>query len=140
VSGVAAWILILRRNNFRLPAPLAISSLLALSFLSLYHSVPDATILTLALCWAIPTEHRAWTRIKTMTCLLFLLLMLPGHSALMRLRPYIGSSIATALWWNLFVTRYFVWLLLALNIVLLFGLWDSAKKMHEFRNEEKIDG
>jgi hypothetical protein len=133
VSGVTAWILILRLNRFRIPASLAISSLLALSFLSLYHSVPDATILTLALCWAIPTEHQAWTRIEILTCALFLLLMLPGHSLLMRLSPHLDGSITTAWWWNLFVTRYFVWLLLALNIVLFFGLWDSARSRHESR-------
>jgi hypothetical protein len=133
VSGLAIWILLLWRTNFRISAPLAISSLLALSFLSLYHSVSDATILTLALCWAIPGEHQPWTRIKIVTCVLFLLMMLPGHSALMRLSPHIGASITMAWWWNLFVARYFVWLLLALSVVLLFGLWDSARSGHESR-------
>lgn len=139
VSGVAVWILMLRRTNFRIPAPLAISSLLALSFLSFYHSVSDATILTLALCWAIPAEHQSWTRIRIVTCVLFLLMMLPGHSALMRLSPHIGASITTAWWWNLFVARYFVWLLLALNVVLLFGLWDSARSIHESGHEKMAD-
>jgi hypothetical protein len=126
VSGFALWILILWRARFRISVPLAISSLLALSFLSLYHSVSDATILTLALCWAVE-ERQPWTQTKIVTCVLFLLLMLPGHSALMRLSPHIGSSITTAWWWNLFVARYFVWLLLALNVVLLIGLWESAR-------------
>jgi hypothetical protein len=139
VSGVAVWTLMLWRTNFRIPAPLAISSLLALSFLSFYHSVSDATILTLALCWAIPAEHQSWTRIRIVTCVLFLLMMLPGHSALMRLSPHIGASITTAWWWNLFVARYFVWLLLALNVVLLFGLWDSARSIHESGHEKMAD-
>jgi|GEM_PF-3443399 hypothetical protein len=128
VSGLAVWILILWRARFRIPAPLAIASLLALSFISLYHSVSDTTILTLALCWAIPAGQQPWTRIKIATCVIFLLMMLPGHSALMRLSPHIASSITTAWWWNLFVARYFVWLLLALNVVLLFGLWESARE------------
>jgi hypothetical protein len=131
VSGGAAWILILRRTKFSTPAPLAIASLVALSFVSLYHSVPDATILTLALCWAIPAEHQPWTRFKIATCVLLLLMMLPGHSALMRFSPLLETSITTAWWWNLFVARYFVWLLTALNVVLLLGLWDSARSMHE---------
>lgn len=128
ISGIAVWILALWRARFRISVPLAISSLLALSFLSLYHSVSDATILTLALCWVLE-EHQPWTRIKMATCVLFLLLALPGHSALMRLSPHLGASITTAWWWNLFVARYFVWLLLALNIVLLIGLWDSARSI-----------
>jgi len=131
VIGVAVWILMLWRTNFRISTPLAISSLFALSFLSLYHSVSDATVLTLALCWAIPAEHQPWTRIKIVTCVVFLLMMLPGHSALMRLSPHIGASITTAWWWNLFVARYFVWLLVALNVMLLFSLWDSARSIRQ---------
>jgi Glycosyltransferase family 87 len=137
LCGVAVWILILWRTRFRMPAPLAISSLLALSFLSLYHSVSDATILTLALCWALE-ERLPWTRTKILTCALFLLLMLPGHSALMRLSPHISASITTAWWWNLFVARYFVWLLVALNVVLLFGLGESARSMHESGNDRSL--
>jgi hypothetical protein len=136
-SGVAVWILILWRTRFRIPAPLAIASLLGLSVLSLYHSVSDATILTLALAWAVPAEHQPWTRIKIATCAIFLLMMLPGHSALMRLSPYIAASIASAWWWNFFVTRYFVWLLVALNVVLLFALRDSARSLRESDDSEE---
>lgn len=59
--------------------------------------------------------------------MLFLLLMLPGHSALLRLTPRLDISITTAWWWSLFVARYFVWLLVGLNAVLLLGLWESAQ-------------
>ncbi len=127
VSGLAVWMFLLWRARFRVPATLAISSLLALSFLSLYHSVSDATILTLALCWAVPAEHQPWTRSQILTSVLFLLLMLPGHSALMRLSPYLNESLTSQWWWSLFVARYFVWLLIALNVVLLASLWNSAK-------------
>ncbi len=129
ISGLALWITLLCRTRFRIPVPLAISSLLALSFVSLYHSVSDATILTLALCWAIPAEHEPWTRLRILTCAVFLLLMLPGHSALMRLTPQLDPALTGQWWWSLFVARYFVWLLLALNVVLLASLWDSARKI-----------
>jgi len=131
VVGFCVWMLSLWRSGFRISAPLAISSLLALSFISLYHSVSDTTVLNLALCWAIPSRHQPWTRIKIATCVLFLLMMLPGHSALMRLSANIPASITSAWWWNLFVARYFVWLLLALNVVLLFGLWDSSRTIRK---------
>ncbi len=127
LSGLAFWSLMLWRARFRIPAALAIASLLALSFVSVYHSVADTTILTLALCWAIPAGNQSWTRTRIATCVVLLLMMLPGHSALMRLSPHIGTPITTAWWWRLFVARYFVWLLLALNITLLFGMWESAQ-------------
>jgi Glycosyltransferase family 87 len=124
--GLGFWILTLWKASFRVPVPLAISSLLALSFISLYHSVSDATILTLALCWAIPAKNEPWKPVGIVTCALFLIMMLPGHSALMRISPNLSASITSAWWWKLFVARYFVWLLAALNITLLWGLCQCA--------------
>jgi hypothetical protein len=137
VAGVAAWLGILWRAKFRLPATLALSSLMALSFVSMYHSVSDVTALTLALCWAIPGESpawtsqswtsQAWTKIRVAVCAIFLFMMLPGHSLLMRFSPHLPVGITTSWWWSLFVARYFVWLLFALNVALLAGLWGAGK-------------
>ena len=137
VAGIAAWLGILWRAKFRLPATLAISSLMALSFVSMYHSVSDVTALTLALCWAIPGESQAgtsqawtpqsWTKIRVAVCAIFLLMMLPGHSLLMRFSPHLPAAMTTSWWWSLFVARYFVWLLFALNVALLAGLWGAGK-------------
>ena len=129
-AGLVVWILILWRSRFRAPFSLAISSLLALSFLSMYHSVSDVTFLTLALCWAVPMEPQPWTRSRIWTCALFLIMTLPGHSALMRFSPHLGAMTAQW-WWHLFVERYFVWLLVALNVVLLASLRNSAAEMRE---------
>lgn len=128
VCGLAAWSYAVWRSWFRVSAPLAISSLAGLSFVALYHSVSDVTILTLALCWAMggQTETRHWT--QNATLVLFLLLMLPGHSALMRFTPHLGSGLVGSWWWNLFVARYFVWLLLTLNFVLLWALIDGGER------------
>jgi hypothetical protein len=131
VIGLVIWILIVWRARLHVPVSLAVSSLLALSFLSMYHSVSDVTFLTLALCWAVPVEGRPWTRARIWTCALFLVMTLPGHSALMRFSPHLGASVTTQWWWHLFVERYFVWLLLALNVVLLASLRNSAAEMRE---------
>jgi hypothetical protein len=106
---------------------LAISSLAALSFVSLYHSVSDVTILMLALCWAFREYPKSLNWTKRATCVLFLLLMLPGHSALMRLTPHLGSWMTESWWWRLLVARYFIWLLLSLNVVLLYAMVDSVR-------------
>ncbi len=130
VCGLVVWIVILWRAKFNAPVSLAISSLLGLSFLSTYHSVSDVTFLTLALCWAVPVEGRPWTGSRIWTCALFLIMTLPGHSALMRFSPHLGA-INPQWWWHLFVERYFVWLLLLLNVVLLASLRSSAEEIRE---------
>jgi len=138
ICGLAVWLYAVWRARFRVSIPLAISSLLALSFISLYHSVSDVTVLTLALCWAFPTENGAqeqeplnWT--KRATSLLFLLMMLPGHSVLIRSAPHLSDWVAESWWWKLLVARYFIWLLLALNAVLLFALASSVSAGQRLR-------
>jgi hypothetical protein len=53
-------------------------------------------------------------------------MMLPGHSALIRSAPHLSAAIAESWWWKLLVARYFIWLLLALNVVLLYALVGST--------------
>ncbi len=127
LCGLILWMAVVFKMRFRVPVELAVGSLLAISFLSSYHSVSDVTVLTLALCWILKDEQRPleWTKIAT--CLLFLLLMLPGHSALMRLSPHVSPGIAESWWWRLFVARYFVWLLMGLNVVLLLSLVEKVR-------------
>lgn len=127
LCGLILWIAVVFKMRFRVPVELAVGSLLAISFLSSYHSVSDVTVLTLALCWILKDEQRPleWTKIAT--CLLFLLLMLPGHSALMRLSPHVSPGIAESWWCRLFVARYFVWLLMGLNVVLLLSLVEKVR-------------
>jgi hypothetical protein len=126
LCGLILWAIFVFRARFRVYTPLALACLWALSFLALYHSVSDATVLTLALCWALRDLEWPMEPARVATCLVFLLLMLPGHAALMRLSPHIGSGIAESWWWRLFVARYFVWLLVSLNVVLLFALKDQT--------------
>jgi hypothetical protein len=133
VCGLMVWIVAVWRARFRVSAPLPIASLTALSFVALYHSVSDATILTLALCWAIGDrerpQHARWARCAT--SVIFLLLMLPGHSVLMRVTPHLALWVTDSWEWKLLIARYFVWLLAALNIVLLLALIESS---HSTRN------
>jgi len=135
-AGVVIWLVILWRAKFRVPAALAISSIIALSFVSMYHSVSDVTVLTLALCWVIPGESQSWDKVGIVVCAIFFLMMLPGHSALMRFSPHLPEAVTTSWWWLLFVSRYFVWLLFALNVALLAGLWGAAKSEVRSQNTE----
>jgi hypothetical protein len=128
LCGLILWAILVFKAHFRVYSPLALASLWTLSFLALYHSVSDATVLTLALCWVVRDLEWPMDTVKVAACIVFVLLMLPGHAALMRLSPYITSGIAESWWWKLFVARYFVWLLVGLNVVLLCALTGLVKK------------
>ncbi|MFZ0939472.1 MAG: hypothetical protein WAN63_08580 [Candidatus Sulfotelmatobacter sp.] len=128
VCGVAIWGYAVWQARFRISVPLAVSSLLALSFISLYHSVSDATILVLALCWAYGEREGPMNWSKRVTCVLFLLMMLPGHSFLIRSAPHLSAGVTDSWWWKLLVARYFIWLLLGLNAVLLYALVTAGRE------------
>lgn len=135
ILGLAIWAFASWRGRFRASVPLAVSSLIALSFISLYHSVSDVAILTLALCWAFPRKEETWLRPQRLTFLILFLMLLPGHSLLMRLSPHLSESLLNSWWWKLFIARYFVWLLLALNAVLLYALVSFSRSMRSVAAE-----
>ena len=134
-AGGVLWFVGFWRSRFELPVPLAIASLYALSFISIYHSVSDATVLLLALCWAFKDDQR-WTGIKIAVCVVLCLILLPGHSLLMHSAPHLSSSDLQTWWWNLIVARYFVWLLFCLNVALLVGVWQSANDIRREQRKE----
>jgi hypothetical protein len=122
LAGLIVWLISNFKAKHHVSFALAISSLLALSFIAFYHSVSDVTVLTLALCWTYQKEPSLlWS--KRITWIIFLLLMLPGHSLLMRIIPHLNSAIIETWWWKILVARYYVWLLIALISTLLYSLY-----------------
>jgi hypothetical protein len=126
ISGMVVWAYFVFRGRLR-SEPLAISSLLALSFLSVYHRVNDFGILTLALCWALGRvdEQLRWTRRAVL--FLLLLLLAPGQAVLTRLQPYLALRVTHSWWWNLVIAPYFIWVLFALSVVLLYAMVISGR-------------
>jgi Glycosyltransferase family 87 len=131
LSGATAWVILVTRGENQIPAPTAIASLWSLSFLSFYHSIPDASILTLSLCDAFPLRN--WTRSRKVTYAFLFLMMLPERSMFVFLNHHRNASIAKTWWWDFFFVRHFVWLLLGLSFALLL-------RMYEFlRTEQQCD-
>ncbi|MBZ5612714.1 MAG: DUF2029 domain-containing protein [Acidobacteriia bacterium] len=126
ILGMVVWAYVVFRGGVR-SEPLAISSLLALSFLSVYHRVNDAGILTLALCWALGSvdQQLRWTRRAVL--FLLLLLLVPGQGVLTRLQLYLALRVMQSWWWNLVIAPYFIWVLFALSAVLLYAAVISGR-------------
>jgi hypothetical protein len=127
LSGAVAWGILMWRFGDRIPSALSIAALSALSFLSLYHSMPDASVLILSLCDAFPASLLNWTRNQKLTCVLLFLMMLPQRSIFVFLNHHLHTSIIKSWWWDVFFARYFVWLLLALSVTLLLRMHEAQK-------------
>ncbi len=128
--GFVLWIYAVYRNPECSPA-LALASVLALSFLPVYHRVYDTGILTLVLAWIfgaaaddskriVPDQrHRL---VKRIAFALFLLLLLPIQSIAIRAHSNLSPQAAQPWWWNSVIAPYTSWTLLAFSAVLLYAL------------------
>lgn len=126
--GFGLWVYAVHRNP-RCSDSLALSSLLALSFLPVYHRVYDTGILTLALAWIFDTrlrdlDHRQKI-VKGIGAGLFLLLLLPIQSAAVRAESYLSPQAIHSWWWNFVLAPYTSWALLGFSALLLYALFVS---------------
>jgi hypothetical protein len=113
--GLAAWAILVRRCGERIPPCLAVGALWALSFLSFYHSIPDLSILTILLCDAFPECGRSWSKMQKLVCAVLLIMMVPQRLIFVFLSRAMNPSVVRSWWWDLFIERYLVWLLLLLG-------------------------
>lgn len=121
VLGLGVWIYTVLRNPRSSPA-LALTALIALSFLPVYHRVYDTGILTLVLAWLFESDPRQ-NRVKRIALALFLILLLPIQSLAVRSQSYLSPQQLNSWWWNSVLAPYTAWMLLAFSAVLLYALW-----------------
>ena len=123
--AVGLWIYAVSRKR-ACPEALALSSLLALSFLPVYHRVYDTGVLTLSLAWIFSDSGNRLDWMKRIALALLILLLLPFQSAVVRSETYLPLGTAQSWWWNLAVAPYASWILLAFSAVLLYAVLTSA--------------
>ena len=123
IAGLVIWIWAMRRRRL---GSLGLASLLALSFLSFYHSVTDVSIMLLGFCWVLSNKdvQSRWTKL----CLFILLtgLSVPTHSLLLRLEPHLSHGATSSWWWTGIVAPWFIWNMLLLNVVLIYAVTHSG--------------
>lgn len=140
--GLCVWIYAILRNPRYSPA-LALTTLIALSFLPVYHRVYDTGILTLLLAWIFESNDRSDDRsndrsdhrqqtLKRIALALFLILLLPSQSLAVRAKSYLSPQAIHSWWWNSMIAPYTAWTLLALSAVLLYALVQTAWTSRQF--------
>jgi hypothetical protein len=124
--GLGVWTWTIVRGRMRSPL-LTLTALLALSFLSIYHSVTDASILLLGYAWVLGTADAQLKRTKWVVVLLLLGLSLPTHSFLLRLEPHLSRAATSSWWWTGIIAPCFIWNMLLLNVVLIAAMVLSGR-------------
>ncbi len=122
--GLGVWIYAILRNPRCSPA-LALTTLIALSFLPVYHRVYDTGILTLSLAWLFASDYGQHT-VKRIALVLFLILLLPIQSVAVRSQSYLSPQTIHSRWWNSVIAPYTAWMLLVFSAVLLYALVQPA--------------
>jgi hypothetical protein len=89
--------------------------------------VNDAGILALALCWVMGSFDQQLRWARRAVLFLLLLMMAPGQSILTRLQPHLSLEVTQSWWWDLVIALYFVWVLFALSMVLLYAVVISGR-------------
>ncbi|MBZ5547274.1 MAG: DUF2029 domain-containing protein [Acidobacteriia bacterium] len=115
------WLFLLSRRSANGRHLLALSALVVISLLPVYHRLYDASLLVFPLAWSL-TELRGKIRsLGNITFCLILPFLVPGGTLLeqMQLRGYVGATVRGTWWWSAMVMPHQVWAILILSVVLL---------------------
>jgi len=122
------WLFLFRRRSSSEPHLLALSALVVISLLPVYHRLYDASLLVFPLAWSL-TELSGKIRVLgNITLCLILPFLVPGGSLLEQIQRsgYITSAVRGSWWWNAIVAPHQVWALVILSVVLLEAMRRTA--------------
>lgn len=126
VSGIliGAWLYWIVRRDNRPPQLLALGAISAIALLPVYHRFYDAALLIVPLCWCIANLDSLAK--KTIGVALFLMtpFLVPGAALLQQLavKGRVPCAFTNSWVWNCVIMPHQTWAILALSVVLLYGL------------------
>jgi hypothetical protein len=125
----AAWLALVLRYGLLAQSGdaailLPVSALAVMSLLPVYHRLYDAFLLIFPICWSLLEFYGPQQKLARTALIAMLPFLVPGGAILMQLEMSgrIPVAIAQAWWWNAFVMPHEIWLLLALSVMLLWGM------------------
>jgi len=115
------WLSFVLRHKRGQPDLLAVSGLVVLTLLPIYHRFYDAGLLILPFCWVMARYEAILPRRRMVALCLLIPFLLPGGSLLevLQARGKVPAYVAGGWWWNSLVMPHATWSLLALSLLLL---------------------
>jgi glycosyl transferase family 87 len=128
VSAGLWWLLLLNRQSGSGQHLLALSTLVVISLLPVYHRLYDASLLVFPLAWSLTDLTGKLRSLGNITFCLILPFLVPGGTLLeqIELRGYVSAAVRSAWWWNAMVMPHQVWVLVILGVVLLEAMRRTA--------------
>ena len=115
------WLFLLSRRSGGAHDLLAVSTLVVISLLPVYHRFYDASLLIFPLAWSLTDLSGKIRSLGNITFFLILSFLVPGGTLLeqMQLRGVVSAAVCGSWWWNALVMPHQVWVLAILSVVLL---------------------
>ncbi len=126
VCGILAcvWLYAVIKEENRATKMLALGAISAIALLPVYHRFYDAALLTVPLCWCMANLDQQANRIARVALLLMVPFLLPGAAFLQQeaIKGRIPGALTDSWAWNCVIMPHETWALLALSVVLLYGM------------------
>jgi len=132
-AGIIAglwWLFLLCRRSANGQQLLALSALVVISLLPVYHRLYDASLLAFPLAWSLTELPGRVRRLANIAFCLILPFLVPGGTLLeqIELRGYVNAAVRSAWWWKALVMPHQVWVLAILSVVLLVAMRWTANQ------------
>jgi len=131
-AGGMAWLFLILRHERHHPSSelLALSALMVLSLIPIYHRFYDASLLIFPLAWSLTALNgplRALAR--SVLAVIVLVFLLPGGTALQQMQQAGHfAALSSYWWWNTLVLPHECWSLLILGALLLGAMQTTSSE------------
>ena len=127
-AGIVWWLLLRQRPDDGEKSLLALSALVVISLLPLYHRFYDATLLIFPLAWSLMAfRGRSGAIAKSILLTIILVFLVPGGAALQRLQEAGHfAAFRNYWWWKMFVLPHESWSILLLALLLLSAMRNTT--------------
>jgi hypothetical protein len=121
---ICVWMYFVLRRGARGSELLALAAIAVIGLMPIYHRLYDASLLTIPLCWCLTPPAGRLKNVATAALILILPFAIPGPAILQQMAQHhrVPDSWTRAWWWDRVLMPHESWLLLALSLVLLYGL------------------
>ncbi len=121
---IGVWIFLIARKNSRVPELLALGTIAVMGLMPVYHRLYDASLLAIPFCWCLTRHSLPMKRVSALALVLMIPFFVPG-TAILQQAARSGRIPATwtqSWWWDRVLMPHESWILLALSLVLLYGV------------------